>query len=336
MEDHERASSEARVTRRGQEWTSLVLGQRGPQLVIGWRPRPQQLEAARVELHQSIGAALRDIATETVSGLGNRAYVEYSTYATPDPGEEYLSLPRAQLPMSASATSDETAQVATLLRLLADPAELHVLHANELRDGSFLFYAVALASAEEEPLLFVKQLNPTGLLRRAAVFGHLSGTLRRVDKPDLAFAYDFDVVITRDELVVLNKTAFDRLFNDLQLTAAQVPIDITELRAALGTRLSLSPAAEASLTAACSKRITFAKRLHRLVEQGNYGKLDTASFREALDSHSEASADYLDADGRVSVTESRVGHLLDIFEGRWWTSDFTHQRRRADAFRPRI
>jgi hypothetical protein len=44
---------------------------------------------------------------------------------------------------------------------------------------------------------------------------------------------------------------------------------------------------------------------------------------------------WFDPDGLFTLDRARAKEFLDLIEGRWWTADFSKERRRADKFRRR-
>lgn len=318
--------------RSARDWDDVVLTG-APRLVVGWRPRARRLDAARVEVHGDAEKHLRDIGAATLSRLAQLTAVPYGDAVLPEPGEEYMSI---SLQAYAAGPQDvqDAAQVADLLRIVRDPDAVDTLSAERLREGSFVFYALCFPQPDDEMIAAVRAVSPTRALRRASFWGRYAGTLRRVERPDVVLEDIVDLVVTDEEVAILNRTAYDRLFSDLDSLAAAVPADVAALAAAMPS-LPFAPGSEDALTSLCTRLPSFAKRLHAIAARGDLALVDADALQAALAGHGEDAGHWLDQAGCLTLTEKRAKEFVDVIEGRWWTSDFTGERRRADRYRPR-
>jgi hypothetical protein len=368
--------------RDGKDWLDVSTEQ-APRLVLGWRPRPRNLEAARVEVHEDAAEGLEEVAAGALQRLSELSSVDFGPAVLPEPGEEYLRLPISELPPRAPrrrppprpvgpkkgaaevggprelgierheiavqvvapaltdagaghapTTTDESSELADVLRIVRDPDSLPAVSAGQLQDGDFAFYAICFPQPGGEVITMVRGMSPTRTLRRGAFFGRFAGSLRRAERPDLLLEAAVDLVITGDEVAILNRTAYDRLFSDLDTIALAVPGNVAAVSAAM-PKLRFAPGTTEALTALCMRLPSLAKRLSGLANNPGLDSLDSVALRVALVSHNEDPDPWLDANGELTLTEDRARHFLDVVEGRWWTSDFTGERRRADRFRQR-
>jgi hypothetical protein len=298
--------------------------------------------------------------------------VPYGPAVQPEPGEEYLRIainelaPRAPRrkppakkapkkgaiepvrhlddvatpdqeaprPTTAAVGTDEGEEIADLLRLVANPDDLPAVSAGQLRDGEFAFYSICIPQPTGEVITIVRAVSPTRSLRRAAFFGRFAGSLRRVERPDLQLEDSVDLVITGDEIAVMNRGNFDRLFSDLDAVALAVPGHVLAVQTAM-PQLPFAPGTADTLTALCQRLPSLAKRLAALANSPALATLTPSALRDALASHGENSGHWLDQADSLTLTEERAKEFLDLVEGRWWTSDFSAERRRADRFRKR-
>jgi hypothetical protein len=349
--------------RDGSEWIEAsTVG--APRLVVGWRPRPRNLEAGRVELHEDAAAVLREVVAHSLSRLAGMTAVPYGPAVLPEANEEYLRIEIHELaprrpsrrkvgpqrsnevpatptqdgtsvrPTDVLSDKDESPEIADLLRIVGAPDDLPVISAGQLRESDFSFSAICLPQQSGEVITTVRGVSPTRILRRAAFFGRFSGSLRNAERPDLLLEQAVDLVITRDEIAVLNRTNFDRLFSDLDAVALAVPGNVESIQRSM-PNLPFAPGTAATLTVLCQRLPSLAKRLAALSRNPALSVLSPDTLRNALSSHGEDAGHWLDQTDSLSLSEDRARQFLDVVEGRWWTSDFSQEKRRADRYRAR-
>lgn len=323
------------MTRTGQEWTAL--GWNGdPLLLIGWRPRARALAAARVKIEETAFNALTEITSVALNKLSVSQAVPFGTYTDPDPGEEYLTLPRRSGVFgNPQLDDDESAHVAQLLELLAQPITLDELTGTQAAEAGGIFYAVLRRTPAGESIAFVKALSPTAILGKSHHYFSTGDALASTTRPNMALANDADLVITADEVAVIHRSAFNRLFSDTDYAAAEVAQNLDALAGRLPAGLNLSPQSRGALEAQCRRLPTLAKRLHRLAEDQVLDALTPAKVRRALRNHNEPVKNYINTQGSLTFDGAHAKHFLDLVEGRWWTSDFGEEPRRADRYRTR-
>jgi len=320
--------------RSGQEWFGVDING-DPRLVIGWRPSRRVLTGARIELHQDTFIDLRLVASAALHRLAASTPVPYTHEAQPEAGEEYLRRALTHLQRSPRSATSEQTEVADLVQVVGHCDELDVVSANALADGDFAFYAICYPQDDSnETVAFVRALNPTRVLKKAAFVGRFAGSLRRVETPDLVLDSEIDLVLTGDELAILRRSAYDRLFADLDELAAAVPTNIIQLIQAMPL-LPMADESLAVLTALGSELSSVARRLELLSGDDGLAEISPASLRAALEHHGEASHEWFNGSDELLLDRARAKNFLDVVEGRWWTSDFQRERRRADRFRKR-
>lgn len=320
------------------EWSGLDLSG-DPILVVGRRPKPRTLEGHVVDLHVETFGTMRVIANTTVAELVGRERLPWHPNADMIPGEQYLSIAVDDLPTSrgseqtdpagtSAVANPPLADAADLIRLVLGPGELDNLNPAELADERFRFYAVAWERGDASgPVAFVSEYDPTTVLRKASSYFRFDGTLRSSERPDFTLNDRADLVVTREEVAILNPTAFDRLFADIRALLNDVPAYTAALKAAM-TGLPLSSATEAAITQVCASKPSYARQLQNLSSSAGAGAITPASLRAALKRHGEDAKDFL-KNGMLDIGIEQVGTVLDVAEGRWYEADFTSEPRRA-------
>lgn len=320
------------------EWSGLDLSG-DPILVVGRRPKPRTLEGHVVDLHVETFGTMRGIANKTVAELVGRERLPWHPNADMVPGEQYLSITTGDLPKSSAGEPHQTqgttsvaspplADAADLIRLVLGPGELDNLNPAQLVDGRFRFYAVAWERGDAAgPVAFVSEYDPTTVLRKASSYFRFDGTLRSSEAPDFTLDDRADLVVTQEEVAILNPTAFDRLFADIRALLNDVPAYTAALKAAM-TGLPMSSATEAAFTQVCASRPSYARQLQNLSSGAGTGAITPASLRAALKRHGVDPRHFL-KHGLLDIGIDQVGTVLDVAEGRWYEADFTSEPRRA-------
>lgn len=322
--------------RDGDSWLAVETNF-PPLLIVGWRPRPRQLSAAVVDLHIDTFDELRLVAQHALDTLASSQAIPFDHEAHPEEREEYIQRAITDLPTavglggSAEGSTDDSAG---LIQIVKECDGLQSIEAGQLSEGHFTFYGIIYSQSDGEMVGFIRAVNPVRVMRKAAFWGRYSGSLRRVEKPDLMLESDVDMVVTEDELAILRRSAYDRLFSDLDELAAAVPQNITELENAMPT-LNLSDGARAALRDLGAELSSVAKRLNRLHTVPGLASLTPNLLRDALQRHGEDPLPWFNGVDELTLDRSRAKEFIDLVEGRWWTSDFQGEHRRADRFRRR-
>jgi hypothetical protein len=313
-----------------------------PRLFVGWRPRARQLIGGRIDLHVDTFDDLRDVARKTLAQLADGEPVAFDYEIQPIAGEEYIRRSLEDLPAVPAAESDADAQdgddveddSAALIKLVTDCDNLVTISADQLSAGEFAMYGIVFPQTSGENIGFIRAVNPARVVKKAAFWGRHSGSLRRTEPPDLMLESDVDLVVTGDELAILRRSAYDRMFSDLDELAAAVPANV----AALDVAMPSLPFAEA--TTECLRQLgaelsSVARRLNRLPRLADLATLSKSTLTNTLTAHGEDPDLWFDPDGQLTLDRARAKEFLDLVEGRWWTADFSNERRRADKFRLR-
>jgi hypothetical protein len=330
--------------RSGEEWRLLDL-RLPPVLVVGWRPKPRRIDGARMAVLDTSYDSLREVGQRAVTQLETSEASSWHPYAPVEAGEEHLSLSVSDLPQASPPSGASTPtnpgpvgfdELADVLRLVLRPGDFDEITVDELGTHSPLFTALiwqrgVVTGPEESPVAFVSKHNPIQPFRSARRWFVFDGALKPVETPEFAVAEKVDLVITSDEIAVFDPKAFDALFADIRQLLEDVPANVAALAKIL-TKLPFGEAANEALVLACGSKPSFARRLQNLSADSSLAsKLTINTLRAVLSTHNQPTADFIKG-GKLSFGVSRVGAFLDIAEGRWWTADFTGERRRAGSW----
>lgn len=334
------------------DWDAVALTGE-PVLVIGWR-KTNTLVGATVDLTDTTFATFIEVAETALERLGRQERRPWEPDAELEEGEQFFAISTADLPALTPprrsrrqrpetedrAVPDQTgdpalSQLAALPRLLFRPGTLTTLDASQLGAGTFNFYAIVLREeVGDQPIAFVRAVDPTRIIKKARWYFSHSGALQQVRRPDFALDDDIDLVVTPEEVAVCRPIAFDRLFFDVRALLNDVPANAQILSDAL-TELPMAAVTRQSFINVCQSRPTFARRLQRLAHAIDGASVTPATLREVLTTHGLSPDDFLDVNNHLKIEDGNVRTFLDVAEGRWYQADFTGAARRADRWSSR-
>ena len=304
-------------------WSSVTLDP-GAELIAGWRPRRDRLDAAAIELSTEVAAELREpcvTVLEQLARMVRRTYDGRSSYI--EPGEEYLAVPATQLPRTVSAGPDQPDEDASsglsdLERLVA-AVGLPLLSPHDLRDGRYLFYAViCTAQSSGQRIGFVRQTNPQRVARTGGLMtlrGH-SG-LQHLEDPVFVFDGRFDLVVSPAETAVLRLEAFNRMFADLNTLALAAPANASKIAGMVG---QVAPAAVEALARAAAERPSLARRLQRLAQAGAVPSVTPRDLSQAMLKHGLDPAQLVTGN-EITFPQEQADVFLDLIEQRYYETE---------------
>jgi hypothetical protein len=320
------------VANRRKNWADVILGA-NVELIVGWRPRPDHLDAGSVVLSKEVAASLRKLAVTTLAQLSKLKRRAYGGAPYIEPGEQYLAVPTASLAAPTAAVagttpdSEETALLSELHRLVSIQAATSL--SNEaLRDGHYLFYAVICEN--DERVGFVRQIDPHKVAKAGvmALFG--AEGLRELTEPLFVFDAGFDLVVAPDETAVLRLEAFNRLFADLGILARTAPANARKICAKVG---NVDPSAVRALGVAAASSRSLARRLQRILQPGALPPVTPKALKDAMTNHG-LDPKTIVQHSRISFTTADAATFVDLIEQIYFETDFTREHRRADRYSP--
>lgn len=331
--------------RAPEEWGDIDVDG-DPVLVVGWRPKPRRLQAAAVAVGIEAFSTMRELARETLAALTARVREEWHPDAHVEPGEEYLALDVTDLPSTPSRPEPtdsegreppddpQLAEAAEFLRIVLRPGDLGEVEPSELSERRFNFYALVWEDGNDgNPVAFADQYDPTSVFRNASRWFRDAGTLQPAETPAMALPFRAGLVVTHDELAVLNATSFERLFSDVRALLNDVPASAGALAAAL-PHLALSDGSRAAFAQVCSARPRLALRLQRLPLNPALDAMTPDRLHAVLPTRGLDPDDFLDGD-ELDIGAEQVRAFLDLAEQRWYDADFTGDPRRAGTWTAR-
>lgn len=299
-----------------------------PTMFIGWRLSNKRLEARRVSLHADTFAVLREIATGALEQLQEMEATPYSAYAHPEFGEEYVYLSTAT---ASAVPAPRGLDLAQLCRSLESVQEVT---AEDLQNLKFQFYGIAYGSGGDA-VAFVRKSNPKKALQGGYKFFKFSGTLKRVENPDLVLEDSVDIVVTADTMAVLRAFSFETLAPDVNFSVSNVEQYVDDLVGALQGKLDVSSDSVEAIKSVSARKSSLVKRLKNAGALAATLDITSQSAQETVLRHGLGDLVSFDDSGKVVLAQESVEVFIDLIEGRLFEQDFTRSPARADRFRVR-
>jgi len=294
--------------------------------------RTNRLHGYRILMHGAVSAALRGACRETVAAIDARTPVTFAADIEYDPSTQYLEVPAALLTVAVQPPPDGAAaskqqggvtvetdpEAHTILR---QASSQHQLHANELGKRTFVFYAAVVGNDPDRRTAFVTQWNPHRIGLEGKILTAYGNQLREIRDPLLAFERLFHMAVTPEGIAVLNKTAFEKVFRDVETMQERVPVWADHV----GASVPLDDAGLGCLRQACARNMRIAAKARGLFESGILkDRKITAKMLADEMRRQNLDADRMVKQGKLVIEESDVPTLLKLLdEGLWrgWLTD---------------
>lgn len=330
-------------------WYSEAYDDRPVVLLLAWRDRRDKLHSGRLELAGAPEAELRGSVLAQLQRLDDMRPVSQSGAPLAEPGEEYFHVSVPTLAPAPdewgtnyvpSDTSSEIAQekgsgsdeesVGELIQVLYESSEASILTPSQVRNGTFLFFAVVLHPPQPGGHLVaaVRIWNPRRGIKPGRLVTHFANRVEALENPVLIFDPDYDLIVSGGHAAYFTQTAFDRLFKDLSVLQKRLPSHVDRV----AETFPLASHSKSALMEACSKRVSYGKRLERLVVNDQLPQFGIDEFVEKLEEFGFQPADFVNS-GELSFAANHVGVVLDYFEELYYRTLFTGVPKRADRHR---
>jgi hypothetical protein len=317
------------------DWTNVDLSG-DPRMLLGRRTSAKRVDLHRVEVDAGLFEDLRLIAASALEELARRDAKTYSEFghATSD---DYFEIEVSELPMRRDGRKREddpkAFRPASALDMTVNADSYPTLDAEELRDFKADLYVLAFEDGADGYVCFVRKRSPQRPIKPGLRFLQYGDTLRKVEAPDLMIDDEVDIVLTTERGAILDLGAFRTIFGDVRVAFESVPANTAAIQQALDRVIPLGEDAVEALQARCGRRLTDARRLHRLIEEkaADIESLTPVALEDLL---VRRGLDVL-RDGQIELDDEAAADFLDLLDGRFFDDDITSAPRRADAFSPR-
>lgn len=323
-----------------EKWYKEEYGNRSVILVVGWRQGRNQLAVGRLPIDGEAAAELRQGVNAELARLDSMVPIDPAGAPLAEPGEEFFYLQVEDLPDPLDVDGGENEPVADgirarppvseLLQLVETASEAEQLTVGQVRDGTFLFFAVVLPPDRpgDSVVAAVRLWNPRRGIKPGRMVTHFANRVTKLENPILIFDPEYDLIARGDDLGYFAQSAFDRLFKDLGTIERRVPVHIESL----AKKVPLNRPSQEALEEACVRRISYAKRLERLVIGDQIPQFSMTELKEKLAEFGFNPDDFV-ADDELDFSADSAGIVLDYLEELYFRTLFSDAPRRADRFR---
>lgn len=235
-----------------------------PQLTVAWSTG-NSYAGAHVLVGGELAARLLEFAEEACANLGN--------------GHSYA--PDADMEDSTHLVASRGDLHDTkLLDTLELGSSLPPASEKDLVGKSLICYALVVGVGPTQVIL-VRKRTPIALGTKALVGRMVSGEVTKVTEPLLAFDRNFDVIVTQDQALILNKAGFDTLFRHSNLVLARTPDWVKEL----ASHLPLAPSSEEALNEALQRNQHHRNKFQAILKRDYIKTLTSTDLRAAMKKH---------------------------------------------------
>lgn len=208
----------------------------------------------------------------------------------------------------------------------------NLLGAKDLSDGAWSFYALRLKEGGHDAVL-VRGKSPTyGLGSAGKVLTKLIGNeLRPVPEPLVGFDYSADLLIVDEAVYVLDPDRIERIFVDAEEVKKRAPQTAQKFGA--GIAASLSPPTALAVERICSHNAFTARRVERLIKDGNLGAVTAPEVREALPDAGLPKNAFGQRGALKAETDAQAKILIEITADLYYQPRFAGPSRRVGSYR---
>jgi hypothetical protein len=276
------------------------------QLVVAW-----SAGAAYAGAHLAVGGDLADrlleFAQQASGGLSNG-----HPYA-PDVDMEdstHLVAERADL------------QDTLLLQTVELGADLPLATEKDIAERSLTCYALVVGAGDAK-VTFIRKRTPVALGSKALVGRFLSGEVTKVTEPLLAFDKVFDLIVTSEKVLILNKNGFDSLFRHSAVVLAKTPEWVSELAG----HLPLAPGSDVVLNEALQRNQFHRNKFQAILKRPHIEKLTPADVEASMKRHGLDPQVLMPGGQLVFDTPENTKQILnllneDLFKGEFSGDEF--------------
>jgi hypothetical protein len=215
---------------------------------------------------------------------------------------------------------------------LRAPGLPELLGPTELSEGAWSFYAIRLKDGGHD-VVVVRGKSPTyGLGSANKVVTKLIGNeLRPVPEPLVGFDYDADLLIVDELVYVVSPSRAERLFVDAEAVKKRAPQ--TAQRFAKGIAATLTTETAGAVERICSHNATIARRVERLVSDGNLARVEAAKIRTALPDAGLPEDAFGKSGPLQAHTDPMAKILIEVAADLYYQPRFAGPSRRVGSYR---
>jgi hypothetical protein len=199
-------------------------------------------------------------------------------------------------------------------------------------DGGWSFYAIRSRVGSADGVAVRAKSPSWGLKAGPRILTHLVGEeLRLVDEPLLAFDRTADALIVDDKVYVLEPRRVETLLIDADAVKARAGATVASFATKVDATLSTETVT--AIERVCSHNANVARRVERLIRDGDLSKVTAEDVRSALPDAGLAVNDFGSSGPLQALTDTHATVLIDIAADLYYQPRFSDAPRRVAAYR---
>jgi len=173
----------------------------------------------------------------------------------------------------------------------------------------------------ESQTIYVHKNNPVQLASKPLVAGLIDDALATMSEPLLAFDEHFDVVITPDELYILDHSDFEGLFKESDAVLALTKTWAEKITSTIPS----TPGSAEALEKVLRRNGVIRKKVTSIIRRPYFDALDPKLVAKRLGEHGMKKSSYM-KDGKLDFTEETIQDLVRFLNEDLFSGDFSGER----------
>jgi Domain of unknown function (DUF4868) len=199
-------------------------------------------------------------------------------------------------------------------------------------DGNWTFYVVRSRIGNKDAVAIRAKSPSWGLKSQGKLLTRLVGEeLRLVDEPLLAFDHRADALVVGKKVYVLQPRQLETLLIDAEAVKARASSTAASFRKKLKAALASQTAT--AVERVCSHNANVARRVERLLRDGELSRVTAAEVRKALPDAGLRPNDFGSSGPLQAVTDAHATVLIDIAADLYYQPRFADAPRRVAVYR---
>jgi hypothetical protein len=192
-------------------------------------------------------------------------------------------------------------------------------------ENRIICWAVVLGSGSDQTI-YVHKNSPVALARRPLIARLFDDTLTKLEEPVLTFDGNFDLIITPDELYILNQNNFEGLFKDSEAVLARSREWVDKL---VGT-LDVTSESAATLEVIVRRNSVVRRKVTSIIRRPYMSRVTMTEINDKLEEHGMDASLYM-PDGKLAFTEETATALVRLLNEDLFQGDFSHDKYAASG-----
>lgn len=278
-----------------------------PTLIVAWRSG-HSARAAVVKSGGDVIEALRGHARHSLELL----QVDHGRPYNPD-DEQADDVPYLTL----AANQKHDVLDTDLLDQLRRGSSLPLVTPDEMRKQALTLYALLIGNDPASRAIFVRKRNPVSLVTKSLV-AIFDDTLTRVTSPILTFDSEFDVVLLRDDMWILNQKNFEVLFKESEAVLEHT----SEWADRLSDVVPMADGGKEWLTSRLRQNSVMRRKVQSILRSSYLSRLKPTALRAKMTVHGLNPRHLMEED-RLIFDKTTERDLLLLLNEDLWTGDFS-------------